>query len=373
MVLAEGRSERLSSLNGAMRGIDLSSSIVAPLMVGVSEAFIGKEAAVVLIGVWAAVSCGVELVLVGRVWRRIPQLHSKRRSTVADAANTDARSTGTLEESLGAQLLADGAEPEAAHEAERRPSKSRSWWASVALYARHAVLLPSVSYCLLYINLLSFAGLMTAYLSSSTVELSAALLAVGRGLAALVGLLATLTVPSVIGWLGLVRTGHLALLAQSACLCAAVFAFYVGLESRLGLILLFFGLCSSRYGLWAFDLVETQIMQEGVTGLDVGAVNGVQESLMNLCWAASFVLTTVWSDPRDILFPVWFSFGSVLAATVLFSYWAVGGRGREWERARKKAEEKSAKGQTEEDSGSSAYPQWSEEEQRPAVVDDEEG
>ena len=337
MVLTEGRSERLSSLNGAMRGIDLSSSIVAPLMVGLSEAFISKEAAVVLIGVWSAISCFIELALIQRVWREIPQLHVKRPGKAAVEA-LSAHETGQRpqEETLGSQLLADGVGSEGAVEVEEAPQQPRSSWAAVSLYAEHVVFLPSVAYCMLYVSLLSFGGLMTAYLSSSAVELSAALLAVGRGLAALVGLLATLTVPLLIGRLGLGPSGHLAMLSQSLFLCVVVFSFYIGLKTQLGLVLLFVGLCASRYGLWAFDLVETQILQEGVAGLDVGAVNGVQESFMNLCWAASFVLTVVWADPQAILYPVWLSFLSVLAATLVFSYWAVGTTGKEWERARQR-------------------------------------
>ena len=344
-MLGEGRSERLSSLNGAMRGLDLSSSIIAPLLVGVGDALIGQHWTIALIGVWAAISCAVEIILLGKVWCEIPQLRVKQgkatpppepinvsQTTTSNQGNNEDKGTRQSKGAVGIKVEAGGDGREVA----------RTSWESLSLYLSHALLLPSLSYCLLYVSLLSFGGLMTAYLSSSAVGLSPALLAVGRGIAAFVGLISTLTVPSIIARLGLVRSGHLALLAQSFCLGFAVLSLYVGLRSGGGLGLLFFGLCSSRYGLWSFDLVETQILQEGVSGSDVGAINGVQESLMNFSMALSFLLTTIWEKPQDVLYPVWISFGSVLLATALYSYWAVGDAGVQWEVWRQKQGEKKA-------------------------------
>ena len=249
------------------------------------------------------------------------------------------RGAGT--DRLGAALLSarnssDGAGG-AADALSVPPPVSRSYWSSLSLYVRHPLFLPSFSYCLLYLSLLSFGGIMTSYLSSDAVALSPALLAVGRAIAAVVGLLSTLSIPSIIPRLGLALTGGFALLAQSICLSIAVLSLYIGVHTTLGLILLFVGLCTSRYGLWSFDLVETQIMQEGVGEGEVGAMNGVQESGMNIMMAASFVLTMVWQRPEDILWPVWISFGGVLFAATLYTHWVMGEAGTEWERQREQA------------------------------------
>ena len=342
VVLSEGHSERLASLNGAMRGIDLSCSVLAPLMVGLGEAAVGQQATVILVGLWAALSLFVELTLVNRVGRVAPSLATPERGTSGHATDIVVVAGTASKEDLTTRLLADGggtmdlaSSPSASPASPPvPPPPPRSWWASFSSYSAHAVFLPSFAYCLLYVSILSFGGIMTSYLSSSAVALSPALLAVGRAIAALVGLLSTLTVPWFIRRLGLLRSGHLALLAQSFCLGFAVLAMYVGVQGSTGLLLLFVGLCSSRYGLWSYDLVETQIMQEGVEANEVGAINGVQESLTNVMMGASFALTIVWSRPADILYPVWLSFVSVLLATALYTHWAVGGGGQQWEEQR---------------------------------------
>ena len=285
---SESHSAALSSLNGVMRAIDLSSSILAPLLVGVLSSTSGELVASAVVSGWSAVSLTVEAVLVQRVWDRVPQLHYKPR------------------------------DEEAAHHSKV------GWWDAVQLYWHHALFQPSLAYCLLYISVLSFGGIMTSYLASDLVHLSDALLAVGRALAAVVGLMATMSTPRLIPRLGLIRSGSLLILCQCACLAMVVAAFTLPSLSRsLFLTLVFVGLCSSRYGLWGFDLVETQMMQEGVEEGVVGVVNGAQESLMNVCFLMSFVLTIVFADPSTFLWPVWISFGSVVLAAFIYLRWAM--------------------------------------------------
>ena len=278
----------LSSLNGVMRGIDLSSSIVAPLLVGALSSAWNERVASGFIGAWSAASLVLEYHLVQRVWHRVPQLHHK----------PDAASGASTATTVG-------------------------WWDAGRLYWHHPLFAPSLAYCLLYVSVLSFGGIMTAYLASELVRLSDALLAVGRALAAVVGLLATLSTPRLIPRLGLVRTGSLLLVCQCACLGLVVAAFALpGLSRALFLALVFVGLCSSRYGLWGFDLVETQLLQEGVAEAVVGVVNGAQEGLMNVCYMLSFALTLVFADPAVFVWPVWISFGSVALAALIYLRWA---------------------------------------------------
>ena len=185
VLLGEGRSERLSSLNAAMRGIDLSCSVVGPLLVGLGEVVIGKEWMVVVVGVWAAVSVVIELALVDGVWRQIPQLRVKQgrtQRTRDPVTPLSAAGERRSDEGLGAALLpvedaANGAA--GAHAAEPSPPRAlpRLWWSSVSQYVTHPVFVPSLCYCLLYLSMLSFGGMMTAYLSSEAVALSPALLA----------------------------------------------------------------------------------------------------------------------------------------------------------------------------------------------------
>ena len=283
----------LSSLNGVMRGIDLSSSIVAPLLVGVLSSLWSELIASAFVGCWSMASLLLECYLVQRVWDKVPQLHYKQQNV-------------------------DGA-AEAGH------ATKASLMDAAKQYWHHPLFAPSLAYCLLYISVLSFGGIMTSYLASDLVHLSDALLAVGRALAAIVGLLATLATPRLIPRFGLVRSGSLLIVCQCACLAAVVAAFTLPSLSRtLFLVLLFAGLSLSRFGLWGFDLVETQLLQEGVEESAVGAVNGMQESLMNVCFMLSFCLTILFAEPSLFVWPAWISFGSVVLAMLIYLRWAMG-------------------------------------------------
>ena len=301
---SKASSALLSSLNGVMRGIDLSSSIVAPLMVGVVASVWGELAAAAVVSGWAAVSLPLEGVLVQRVWDRVPQLRYHTTDSITTPAYTTTAAAGPTD------TVAE-------------PAAAAGWWDAVQQYWSHPLFAPSLAYCLLYVSVLSFGGIMTAYLASELVQLSDALLAVGRALAAVVGLLATLSTPRLIPRFGLVRCGSLLIVCQCACLAAVVAAFALpGLSRSFFLTLVFVGLCSSRYGLWGFDLVETQLLQEGVAERAVGVVNGMQESVLNVCFLMSFVLTIVFADPTAFVWPVWISFGSVVLAALIYLRWA---------------------------------------------------
>jgi iron-regulated transporter 1 len=83
------------------------------------------------------------------------------------------------------------------------------------------------------------------------------------------------------------------------------------------------GLCSSRFGLWAFDLALSQIMQETVAADQVGVINGTADSLMDFMFLCSFLLTTIFPDPAKFMWPVLVSFGSVATAALLFTRYAI--------------------------------------------------
>lgn len=86
---------------------------------------------------------------------------------------------------------------------------------------------------------------------------------------ALSGVLATLTFPALQRTLGLVLTGAAAVWAQLLCLLCATLpalASLLGapLPNRGVLLALVWGLVLSRFGLWTFDLIVNQLIQETV-------------------------------------------------------------------------------------------------------------
>jgi hypothetical protein len=62
-----------------------------------------------------------------------------------------------------------------------------------------------------------------------------------------------------------------------------VLAFYINNGTgTIPTVLLFLGMALSRIGLWAFDLAQTQIIQEDSPNDQAGLISGFQYSLCNV-------------------------------------------------------------------------------------------
>ena len=281
----------LSEMNAAMRRVDLTNSIIAPLAIGVLSSVTSSTIAIVALGAWSVISMVIEIQLCARVWAAIPALQFKDVS----------------------EAVASARQPESS-------SASRS----LKAYYGSPVFWASFAYCVLYVSVLNFGGIMTSFLASDAVQLSDALLAVGRAAGAAVGITATVATPHLIRRYGLVLTGSIALLSQVLCLIATQVAFLLlsSLSQSTFIIILFISLSASRFGLWSYDLVETELMQTGNAASEAGIVNGAQESLMNVAYIFSFVLTIIFSDPASFLIPATISFASVIAAAIIYLRWS---------------------------------------------------
>jgi hypothetical protein len=77
----------------------------------------------------------------------------------------------------------------------------------------------------------------------------------------------------------------------------------------------------SRVGLWGFDLVERQIMQENVAASDRGVINGVEYALTNVFALMSFALGMLANKPEQFGWLVGISFCNVATATALYTLW----------------------------------------------------
>jgi len=85
----------------------------------------------------------------------------------------------------------------------------------------------------------------------------------------------------------------------------------------------------SRVGVWSFDLVITQTMQEyiGTDQNNAGLLNGWHYSMMNLFELGQFFLTMVWSDPESYFIPCTLSFVCVVIGAAVYSAHVVKMRG----------------------------------------------
>ncbi len=306
IVIAEATGSDLASLNARMRQIDLFCALVSPMVTaGITASTSTWISISVILGI-SIISPIVEYVTIARVYQAIPALHHKpdTQSRSRSAAGTG-KTSGVIE--------------------------------SYKDYMRHATFLPSVSISLLYFTVLSFGGTMIAYLKSIPSDPSSTsmtqpaysdpFIASMRGISVLVGLLATLVAPRTIRAIGLERSGLWAIWSQVLCLIPLILTFFVTLPSPWHGILFFTSLSASRLGLWSFDLVQQQIMQDQVSPSDRGTISGCETSLKNVFELGSWAVSIVWFRPVEFGVPATISGGAVLCAALLFTFWARKRRG----------------------------------------------
>ena len=217
-----------------------------------------------------------------------------------------------------------------------------------AVYRAHPCFWISIPYALLSISVLSFGGIMVAFLK--TQGCSDGVLSIGRSVGSFISIIPTFAVPYLIPRKGLFRTGKYMLWSQVATLAPIVLAMLFGLQRAgnsadkeigklvdpvtgaviservpegtplLFVIIVFVCVCASRFGIWGFDLAQMQMMQELVDKAETGRVNGSQELVVNACWLASFVLTIIFHNPALFVWPALVSFLAIFVAAIIYTF-----------------------------------------------------
>lgn len=296
IVLADGQPHRLTSLNTNMRRIDLICNILAPLLVGLIS-ISSSTAAVTFVGVWSFISLFLEFILVTWVYSKIQALHDKEKyAAVKYEKELEQHRMMTPQTTTTAiETLSDYTRPidritmKSLAVVQRIKIEIRRYIGTMRAYRGHPVFFASFAYCLLYVSILSLGGIMTSWLKMN--DVSNAVIAVVRGLAAGVGIGSTYCVPFMVKRWGLIQAGLIAIWSQVLMLIPVAFAFvYYFKDSTTQIVIVLIFLCLSRFGLWSFDLCETQIMQESVSHEESGVVNGAQESIINVCYIIGFIL-----------------------------------------------------------------------------------
>ena len=304
VVLAKGSKATQTHINSSMRRVDLTCSILAPMAVGILSGTVGPARTCICVAVWSACSIFVEWHINQWVYHKIPDLQIPKQAKKPQPSVVECGGAGP----------------------QKKQSMVAEQWNMFVAYVRHPAFGVSLPYCLLYSSLLSFGGIIVSFLR--TLGCSDALLAAGRGTAALVAIGATVAVPPMVKRFGLVKTGLISNYLQLTCLLPLLIAFAFltpgdPATNKTIIALVFVSICCSRFGLWAFDLAETQLMQEMVLPQDAGKVNGAQDSLVNFCWLLSFIFTMVYPNPKDFKYPAFFSFTAVAMCGVFFTMYAV--------------------------------------------------
>ncbi|KAF7050915.1 hypothetical protein CFC21_059209 [Triticum aestivum] len=291
----------LTRTNSAIRRIDLSCKLLAPVLSGLVISFVSTQASAVALALWNVASVWLVYWLFVSVYNGVPAL----------GANGLARDTAAPEVDEAAQ----GHGQDASDWSERLTARLSvlPCWESWAVYARQEVVLPGVALAILYCY---FGTLMTATLDWEGIP--AYVISLARGFSAMVGIAATVLYPAAHARLSTLRTGLWAIWTQWCCLLLCVGSVWVGgrAASAWGLMA---GVAASRLGLWMFDLAVTQLMQDGVPDADRCAVGGVQSSLQSVFDLLTYVMGIIVSDPRDFGELIALSFLLVTCAAVMYT------------------------------------------------------
>ncbi|CAH8265193.1 unnamed protein product [Arabidopsis lyrata] len=321
VVMSEGHPPAvLTRMNSVIRGIDLSSKLLSPVITGLIISFVSLKASAITFAAWATITAWVEYWLFISVYSGVPAIarsNERRilRSRTKQVEGTDApvsvsNAPGTEESSTGNPPCRTGI-----RKILNRVSKS-SFVSAWRIYFNQEVVLPGVSLPLLFFTVLSFGTLMTATLQWEGIPTY--IIGIGRGISATVGLAATLVYPLMQSRLSTLRTGLWSFWSQWSCLLVCVGSIWVK-KDKIASYMLMAGVAASRLGLWMFDLSVIQQMQDLVSESDRCVVGGVQNSLQSALDLMAYLLGIIVSNPKDFWILTLISFSTVSLAGMLYT------------------------------------------------------
>jgi iron-regulated transporter 1 len=299
---SSANSDTLAIMNARMKAIDLTCLIASPILVGVIMSYSGSVVwACFLLLLWNMMAWFPECWLIKLAIDSCPALAAPKSKPSKETYKQEQPATATNSSSIDDFLY------------------------SLNTYFLHQPSLPtSVALSLLYLTVMSFGPLMTAYLAWRGME--EGVLSLWRGAGAASGISATLIFPYLQQKLGLLRTAMLALWFQFLCLLFGVASSSspssaaTSSSNNNKSTLLVVGLVLSRFGLWTFDLAANQLIQETVHVDKLGRVNGVQSSLQSFCQMFAYVAGVVVWQPEKFPQLMWASCGCVFLAGCLSTF-----------------------------------------------------
>ncbi|XP_051226391.1 solute carrier family 40 member 1 [Lolium perenne] len=302
----------LSKTNSALRRIDLSCKLLAPVLSGFVISFVSTQASAVTLALWNVASVGLQYWLFVSVYNGVPALGENvqlRRKSAAALSSSEIVALANEEQRYGEEM--SDWRVGVANYLSFLPC-----WDSWAVYMRQDVMLPGVAVAILYFNVLSFGTLMTATLDWNGIP--AYLISLARGFSAIVGITATLLYPVVHSWVSTLRTGLWSIWIQWCCLLLCVGSIWVS-DGVASAWMLMAGVAASRLGLWMFDLAVMQMMQDNVRDSDRCVVGGVQNSLQSIFDLLTYIIGIIISDPRDFSTLIAMSFFLVTCAALIYT------------------------------------------------------
>ncbi|KAF9279242.1 hypothetical protein BGZ74_002904 [Mortierella antarctica] len=287
MIISDGHLEQLLP---TMRRIDLVCKTLSPIFIGYLL-FTPPLVITLVICAWTVVSTLVEYILISQIHRNVPGLG------VRSPYNPTSPTTG----------------------------EETSVPIGIREYFQHRTFLATLSLGMLYMNVLSFGGTMTAYLV--LIGYGSGLLGVMKAVSGIMGVAGTYFMPLLAKRIGNVRTGLWSIWQLGLMLVLVAIALTNKLDYTATSILLFGGMAASRLGLWMFDIAENLILQEYTASTHITSITGWQYSVCNLFDLLQYVLTIIISDPAKFIIPASISTGSVIVAAFIYTWFVWKDRG----------------------------------------------
>ncbi|XP_050212361.1 solute carrier family 40 member 2-like [Mercurialis annua] len=323
VVISEGHPPSvLTKMNSIIRRIDLICKLLAPVVAGFIISFVSVKASAMTLAIWNSIAVWLEFWLFTSVYNGIPALGETSRRKI-----TRRRSTGHPEE--GTTVISRRPEDLDLQNDENVIVVEKGWrtkiskWFAKApfvgawnVYLQQEVLILGVALALLYFTVLSFGTLMTATLKWEGIP--AFVIAIARGLSAIIGIAATIVYPFLQSRILSQRAGLWSIWSQWTCLLICIGSIWVQ-NRHLAAYMLMAGVATSRLGLWMFDLSVTQQMQDHIAESDRCIVGGVQNSLQSIFDLLGYLMGILISNPRDFWLLTLLSFAAVTLTAALYS------------------------------------------------------
>ncbi|KAG0207341.1 hypothetical protein BGX28_001391 [Mortierella sp. GBA30] len=319
--LCQSDSELLTKLNVTMKRIDLVCKLVSPLVFAALLTQIQTGYCSLMMAIWCIGSFSLELILVRNIWFKSPVLWEPRSVHFRDPMNWNnnniKKNSGRGIPSLNgsSEAVAGTGSEDVSDEEEARSYTSTTHSLTWMLKKPDSLLRRGILSFREYSQHVVFLGF------------SAGSIALLKGICTASELIGTIAMPIMTRYVGLIRGGAWSVWFEVAALTPVLFSIYSdGLPVQ---VLIFAGMALSRVGVWSFDLVITQIMQEFIRSDSnhAGVINGWHYSMMNIFELAQFILTMIWYNPDSYFIPCTLSFVCVIIGALIYSAYLIRMRG----------------------------------------------
>jgi iron-regulated transporter 1 len=306
----------LSRTNVALKQIDLTCQVIAPAVTGWVLSLLPTKFGILWVGLCNCLALLVELVSVKIIARLLP--------TLDQAKNAEENKNSALEEESPYNHQETAIE---------LGTNCGSGWNSLQIYLQQSMSFAGLGLALLYFNVLTFSGMMTAYLISEGMTIST--IGMWRGVASVIGLLATCIYHKSVNIFSLQFTALWSIVWELTCLSLTFASIFVHNNQTVQLTLLIGGVIPSRIGLWVYDIAVTQLFQESVADTVRGQVGGTQMSLNALMEMLPFGLAFLFHKPSQFYVLIVSGYLAVALAMLLYTvgFYLPYLRRRQYERA----------------------------------------